>query len=93
MKFGCEPRTLSFPDTTPADTDVTLPLPGLSPVTGKPLIARFNGGSVLNDGSLLALREVEARLAQMHPSDGTPARLGGCGHPTDSWSLRVVRSR
>jgi hypothetical protein len=29
MGFGCEPRTLPFPDTMPADIDVTLPLPGL----------------------------------------------------------------
>lgn len=33
--FACEPRTLLFPDTMPADIDATLPLPRLSPVTGR----------------------------------------------------------
>ena len=28
----------------PAEVDLTLPLPGLSPVCGKPVIARFDGG-------------------------------------------------
>ena len=55
----------------PADIDVTLPLPGLSPVAGKPIIARFDGGFLLSDGGLLALREVEARL-------GVAARRAGC---------------
>jgi hypothetical protein len=55
----------------PADIDVTLPLPGLSPVAGKPIIARFDGGSLSSDGGLLALREVEARL-------GVAERLAAC---------------
>ena len=55
----------------PADTHATLPLPGMSPVAGKPIIARFDGGSLSSDGGLLALREVEARL-------GVAARLAGC---------------
>lgn len=55
----------------PADIDATLPLPGLSPVAGKSIIARFDGGSLSSDGGLLALREVEARL-------GVAARLAGC---------------
>lgn len=46
----------------PADTQATPPLPGLSPVSGKPIIARFDGGSLSSDGGLLALREVEGRL-------------------------------
>ena len=37
-------------------------LPGLSPVCGKPLHARFDGGLVSSDGGLLLFREVEARL-------------------------------
>jgi Transposase DDE domain group 1 len=37
-------------------------LPGLSPVCGKPLQARFDGGLVSSDGGLLLFREVEARL-------------------------------
>jgi hypothetical protein len=55
----------------PADLDVTLPLPGLSPVAGKAIIARFDGGSHSSDGGLLALREVEARL-------GVARRLAEC---------------
>jgi hypothetical protein len=55
----------------PADIKTTPPLPGLSPVAGKPIIARFDGGSLSSDGGLLALREVEARL-------GVAERLAGC---------------
>jgi hypothetical protein len=55
----------------PADTSATLPLPGLSPVAGKPIIARFDGGSLSSDGGLLALREVEERL-------GVARRLAEC---------------
>jgi hypothetical protein len=55
----------------PADAHATLPLPGLSPVAGKPIIARFDGGSLSSDGGLLALREVEVRL-------GVARRLAAC---------------
>jgi len=55
----------------PADIENTLPLPGLSPVAGKPIIARFDGGSLSSDGGLMALREVEARL-------GVAERLAAC---------------
>lgn len=55
----------------PAEIETTLPLPGLSPVGGKPIIARFDGGSLSSDGGLLALREVEERL-------GVAKRLAGC---------------
>jgi len=37
-------------------------LPGLSPVCGKAIVARFDGASMSSDGGLLALREVEQRL-------------------------------
>ena len=37
-------------------------LPGLSPVRGKPVVAKFDGGRLSSDGGLLVLREVEARL-------------------------------
>ena len=43
-------------------TDITPPLPGLSPVNGKAVTARFDGGSLSSDAGLLALREVERRL-------------------------------
>jgi hypothetical protein len=37
-------------------------LPGLSPVAGKAVAARFDGGALSSDAGLLALREVEQRL-------------------------------
>ena len=42
--------------------DRTLPLPGLSPVEGKEIVARFDGGQRSSDGGLLVLREIEQRL-------------------------------
>ena len=42
--------------------DSTLPLLGLSPVAGKELVARFDGGRLSSDGGLLVLREIERRL-------------------------------
>src|SRR5688572_15954296 len=44
-------------------TDLTLPLPGLSPVAGKAVVAKFDGGLLSSDGGVLALREVEERLS------------------------------
>ena len=43
--------------------DATPFLPGLSPVQGKAVIARFGGGRLSSEGGLLALREIERRLA------------------------------
>jgi Transposase DDE domain group 1 len=51
-----------FSETTPAMTDAMLPLPGLSPVSGKTIIAKFDGGLLSSDGGILVLREVEQRL-------------------------------
>jgi hypothetical protein len=57
--------------------DDTRFLPGLSPVAGKVVIARFDGGRLSSEGGLLALREVERRL-------GLAARLaGGPDGPAD----------
>ena len=42
--------------------DPTLPLPGLSSVSGKTVVAKFDGGLLSSDGGVLALREVEQRL-------------------------------
>jgi Transposase DDE domain group 1 len=43
--------------------DETTPLlPGLSPVGGKAVAARFDGGALSSDAGLLGLREVERRL-------------------------------
>src|SRR5512144_538171 len=51
--------------------DPTLPLPGLSPVAGKQVVARFDGGRLSSDGGLLVLREIEQRLE-------IADRLAGC---------------
>jgi len=40
----------------------TLPLAGLSPLSGKRLDVRFDGGMLSSDGGILLLREVEQRL-------------------------------
>jgi hypothetical protein len=55
----------------PAKVETTPPLSGLSPVAGKPLIARFDGGRLSSDAGVLALREVEQRL-------GIAGRLAAC---------------
>jgi len=51
--------------------DLTLPLPGLSPVCGKRLDVRFDGGLLSSDGGILLLREVEQRL-------GVADRMAAC---------------
>ena len=43
--------------------DLTPFLPGLSPVQGKAVVARFDGGRLSSEGGLLALREIERRLS------------------------------
>src|SRR5512135_1986189 len=43
--------------------DVSLPLPGLSPIEGKEIVARFDGGRLSSDGGLVVLREIERRLS------------------------------
>jgi hypothetical protein len=42
--------------------DPMLPLPGLSSVSSKRVVANFDGGLLSSDGGVLALREVEQRL-------------------------------
>ena len=51
--------------------DATPFLPGLSPVQGKAVVARFDGGRLSSEGGLLVLREIERRL-------GLAERLAGC---------------
>jgi hypothetical protein len=51
--------------------DPTLPLPSLSPVSGKTVVAKFDGGLLSSNGGVLLLREVEQRL---HVAE----RLAGC---------------
>ncbi len=55
----------------PVKVESTPMLPGLSPVGGKAIVARFDGACMSSDGGLLALREVEQRLA-------IASRLAGC---------------
>lgn len=49
----------------------TLFLPGLSPVDGRPIVAKFDGGSLSSDGGVLLLREAEMKL-------GIAERLAAC---------------
>ena len=51
--------------------DSTPPLPGLSPVQGKAVVLRFDGGRLSSEGGLLALCEIKRRL-------GVADRLAGC---------------
>jgi hypothetical protein len=51
--------------------DPMLPLPGLSPVCGKTIVAKFDGGLLSSDGGVVVLREVEQRL---HVAD----RMAAC---------------
>ena len=51
-----------FREATPAMINPMLPLPGLSPVGGKTIVAKFDAGLLSSDGGVLMLREVEQRL-------------------------------
>ena len=53
--------------------DPTLSLPGLSPVAGKTIVAKFDGGLLSSDGGLLTLRQIEQRLR-------VADRLAACLH-------------
>ena len=55
----------------PATLETTPMLPGLSPVCGKRIVARFDTEHLCSDGGLLALREIENRL-------GIAQRLAAC---------------
>ena len=46
-------------------------LPGLSPVSGKPVHLAFDGGRLTSDAGVLVLAEIERRL-------GIAERLAGC---------------
>jgi hypothetical protein len=62
---------LPFRSAMPAELDLSLPLSGLSPVCGKPVVARFDGGRLSSDGGVLLLAEIERRL-------GVADRLARC---------------
>ncbi len=62
-------------------TQITPFLPGLSPLCGKDLVARFDGGRMSSDGGVIVLREIETRLgiaatlASCLPDTRDPARV------------------
>src|ERR1019366_6591940 len=60
LGFVCQSRPAPFQETTPAMNDPMLPLPGLSPVSGKTVVAKFDGGLLSSDGGVLLLRESSA---------------------------------
>ncbi len=62
MDLGCDTRSQPLAETMPVKVGSTPPLPDLSPVGGKLLVARFDGGRLCSDGGALALREIERRL-------------------------------
>ena len=71
----------------PACAEISPMLRGLSPVGGKPIVARFDTGHLCSDGGLLALREIENRL-------GIAQRLAACidtasGSPSDTYAAAV----
>ena len=55
----------------PVKVEPTPPLASLSPVAGKSILARFDGGQLSSDAGVLLLREVEHRL-------GIAERLAAC---------------
>ena len=46
----------------PVCAEISPTLRGLSPVGGKPIVARFDTGHLCSESGLLALREIENRL-------------------------------
>jgi hypothetical protein len=69
--LGVEANPIQSESAMPVAIDSTAHLPGLSPVRGKPVVARFDAAHMSSDGGLLALREVEQRL-------GIAQRLAAC---------------
>jgi hypothetical protein len=69
--LGVETNPHRSARTMPANDEATAILPGLSPICGKPIEARFDGVLMSSDGGLLALREIERRL-------GIARRLAAC---------------
>jgi hypothetical protein len=57
-----EAKPRHFREATPAMNEPTLPLDGLSPVRGKAVVARFDGGLLSSDSGVIALAQVDRRL-------------------------------
>ncbi len=75
----------SDPGAMPAMVESSPMLPGLSPVHGKPIVARFDGGHLSSDGGLLALREIEQRL-------GMARRFAACIGDPRGLNLVIAQS-
>src|SRR4051794_18916483 len=76
----------------PASVETTAPLPGLSPVADKPILAAFDAEGFSASGGLLTLREIEQRLGlaprlAAHIAD--PREPTQVVHPTEE----IVRFR
>lgn len=67
----------------PAKVEANPALPGLSPVCGRPIIARFDGGQLASDAGVLALREIESRLGMSSTRTSFDDPLAPRGPPTD----------
>jgi hypothetical protein len=75
-------------------TDPTLPLSGLSPVSGKTVITKFDGGLLSSDGGVMALREVEQRLRVARtPGFGYGPHAALAGLPPAIYSSQLPLSR
>jgi len=55
----------TFRKATSAMNDPMLPLAGLSPVAGKNVVVKFDGGRLSSDGGILTLREIEGRVSRV----------------------------
>ena len=76
----------------PASVETTAPLPGLSPVAAKPIIAAFDAEGFSASGGLLTLREIEQRLGlapRLAAPIADPREPGQVVHPTEE----IVRFR
>ena len=72
--------------------DSILPLPGLSSVSGKAVVVKFDGGLLSSDGGVLALREIEQRLRVCAVKGGAfqwvqvpPGERSSRKQPEQSW--------
>jgi hypothetical protein len=57
-----EVKPCDFEGSPSAMDNLMLPLPGLLPVGGKSIVARFDGGCLSSDAGVPVSREIEQRL-------------------------------
>jgi hypothetical protein len=53
--FGVESKQRDFREAASVMNDPMLPLPGLSPVAGKNVVVKFDGGRLSSDGGIFGL--------------------------------------